>query len=203
MPGSAHVHGAAPSVRLRHPAAGHVLVKVGPGEHHVSADRRAAISTVLGSCVAACICDPEAGVGGLNHFMLPASHDGVWGQASASLRYGNFAMEQLINDLLLHGAQRARLQVKLFGGARMAHDSGGIGERNARFAEAYLAAEGLVPLVRELGGTQARRVIYIPVGGRAFSSVLPHALQAVALQEVRFGRTLRRQHFSGTVELFE
>jgi len=158
------------------PTGGRSVVKIGPGELHVSCNPDDAIATVLGSCVAACICDRVAGVGGMNHFMLPTSDTGAWGKGDGSLRYGNFAMDQLIEAILQRGGRRDRLEVKLFGGAHLGHDPGVVGSRNARFAVDYLAREGLHLLVGELGGVCARRVLYLPVVGRAFVAELrePH-----------------------------
>jgi chemotaxis protein CheD len=131
------------------------------GDHCVSSDPDASMSTVLGSCVAACLYDPVRGVGGMNHFLL-ADGDGA-----EAMRYGAYAMEVLINDLLKLGASRERLQAKLFGGAKMMERLNDIGADNARFARRFLATEG-IPIVGEsLGGRRARRVEFWPVGGRA------------------------------------
>jgi chemotaxis protein CheD len=175
------------------PCKGKRIVKVGPGEHHVTDLPEVAIATVLGSCVAACICDPVVGVGGLNHFMLPESIVGTWGQATASLRYGNFAMQRLINDILMRGGQRSRLEIKLFGGGTLAQDYGRIGERNADFVESYLRAEGLVPLVRQLRGQRARRVLYYAVSGRALMQELPDQDPQAGVSEGHLGATLQRR----------
>ena len=113
------------------PRHGRDVVKLAPGDHVISGAPDTLLLTVLGSCVAACIRDPLAGVGGMNHFMLPESPDGRWGRAAYSLRYGNFAMEQLINGILRQGGRRERLEVKIFGGARIGPDTSAIGERNA------------------------------------------------------------------------
>lgn len=194
---------------MKGPVHGHLpcfarsVVKVGPGEHHVTDGPDVAISTILGSCVAACIRDPVARVGGLNHFMLPQSTDGVWGKAAASLRYGNFAMERLINDILARGGHRSRLEIKLFGGARLAQDHGAIGPRNADYVEAYLRAEGMVPLVRQLRGTRARRVVYMPATGRSFMRELPGESVRIAAAELRFGRALPGLMKAGTIEVFD
>ena len=87
-------------------------IKIGPGEHYVTQQKGVTIVTVLGSCVAACIRDPLAGVGGMNHFMLPESDTGVWGGISANMRYGNHAMEELINDIMRQGGQRNGSKLK-------------------------------------------------------------------------------------------
>lgn len=185
------------------PWKGRKLVRLGPGEFGVTSDPDTVFMTVLGSCVAACICDPLAGVGGLNHFMLPESTDGKWGQAAFSLRYGNFAMERLINSILSRGGRRERLEVKVFGGGRIGLDSSGIGERNVRYIERYLEVEGMVPRSREVRGNRARRIAYIPAMGQAFMSVLPSFPASFAAEEASFGSTLTRQPCSGDIELFE
>ena len=90
------------------------VVRVLPGEHYVVKNGKdEMIVTILGSCVAACIRDPLTGIGGMNHFMLPESNTGNWGSVSATMRYGNFAMETLINDILKTGCPKSRLEVKL------------------------------------------------------------------------------------------
>lgn len=133
------------------------------GEYRVSADPALAYTTVLGSCVATCLHDPLAKVGGLNHFLLPGSKDG----AHESLSYGVHSMELLINALLKRGAARDRLEAKLFGGAKMMNALSDIGGQNARFAREFLIREG-IPLVGEsLGGDRARRIQFWPASGRA------------------------------------
>ncbi len=142
-------------------ASGQNRVLVVQGDHRVSADPETALITVLGSCVAACLYDPLRGVGGMNHFLL-ADGDG-----EEAMRYGAYAMEVLINDLLKMGASRERLQAKLFGGARIMDRLNDIGAENVIFARRFLSTEG-IPLVGEsLGGRRARRVEFWPVGGRA------------------------------------
>ena len=90
-------------------------VHVGQGEHYVTADPTVMLTTILGSCVAMCLRDPVAGVGGMNHFLLP---EGSGSGPEAGRRYGAYAMEVLINDCLKRGARRDRLEAKLFGGER-------------------------------------------------------------------------------------
>jgi len=128
---------------------GGVAAKVLPGEYLVTGND-VALVTLLGSCVAACLRDPVAGVGGINHFMLP---EGGAGAASDSARYGGYAMEMLTNELLKRGARRERLEAKVFGGGNVlrgftAGIAGTVGERNARFVKDYLAREG-IPIVAE------------------------------------------------------
>lgn len=137
------------------------------GEYLVTDDRNAAISTILGSCVSACIRDPVAGVGGMNHFLLPGEDSGRQG-----LQYGAYAMELLINGLLQRGARRDRLEAKLFGGARMLSGLTDIGRQNGVFAERFLQDEGIRYLGGSLGGDQARRIQFWPVSGRARQQLL-------------------------------
>ena len=126
------------------------------GEFRVADHPDAVLTTVLGSCVAACMRDPVAGLGGMNHFLLPGEQDvDAVGDAQ---RYGAHAMELLVNALLARGAQRGRLEVKLFGGARMLKGLTDVGAANAAFAEGYLRREGLAYSGGSLRGDQARRV---------------------------------------------
>lgn len=128
------------------------------GEFAVIDDPNVVLTTVLGSCVAACIRDPEAGVGGMNHFLLPEGE-------GDQVRYGAWAMEMLINGLLGKGARRERLQAKLFGGAKLFDSLNDVGQANARFAERFLRDEG-IPLVNaSTGGVRARRIEFWPVDG--------------------------------------
>lgn len=137
---------------------------VGQGEHHVSSDRDVVLTTVLGSCVAACLCDPLAGVGGMNHFLLP---EGAGAGTDAGRRYGAYAMELLINDLLKAGARRERLEAKLFGGGRMFDSLRDVGLANADFAERFLKDEGIRVVSGSLRGMGGRRLHYWPATGRA------------------------------------
>ena len=189
--------------RYRDPEFGATVVKVLPGRHYVTDNREEMLVTVLGSCVAACIRDPAVGVGGMNHFMLPESANGAWGDDSASLRYGNFAMEKLINDILKRGGQRGRLEVKLFGGGRVLKSSISVGDRNAAFVESYLKAEDVPVAARDLLGDNARRVHYFPVTGKVFVKHLHSSeTHTVAGSESSYSVTLRSQPVSGSVELF-
>ncbi|MDR3511497.1 MAG: chemotaxis protein CheD [Caulobacteraceae bacterium] len=136
------------------------------GEHAVSTDQDAILTTVLGSCVAACMHDPQAGVGGMNHFLLPEDTGGS-AVGDESMRYGAYAMEMLINDLMKLGARRERLQAKLFGGARLFDTLGDIGAANAAFARRFLELEGIAVTGGSLGGLSARRIEFWPASGRA------------------------------------
>lgn len=133
------------------------------GGNAVSAEADVCLTTILGSCVAACLWDPVAGVGGMNHFLLPSAPDG----ASTDKRYGVQAMELLINALLARGASRDRLRAKVFGGGRMNTGMADIGGRNAAFVRKFLKDEDIAIEGESLGGDGARRVQFWPVSGRA------------------------------------
>jgi chemotaxis protein CheD len=137
------------------------------GECLVVDDPDALISTILGSCVAACIRDPKAGVGGMNHFLLPGEDTEREGR-----QYGAYLMELLINGLLARGGRRERLEAKLFGGGRMLSGMTDIGRQNAAFAERFLRDEGIRYAGGSVGGDQARRIQYWPVSGRARQHLL-------------------------------
>jgi chemotaxis protein CheD len=184
-----------------------IAVKVFPGEHYVtSADEM--LVTVLGSCVSACIRDPYAGVGGMNHFMLPESGGGEpdcpdWGTASSGMRYGNVAMERLINDILTRGGLRHRLEIKVFGGGNVLKGNSDIGHRNATFVEDYLAAEALPTAASHLRGQLPRRVHYFPQTGRVMLLELRRTEdKTVVEQETRYQSKLRSDPVAGSVELF-
>lgn len=120
------------------------------------------LSTVLGSCIAACLFDPDRGIGGMNHFLLPDA-----GRNDGDIRFAAAAMERLVNALLRRGATRAGLRAKLFGGARMMPGLPDIGGRNARAAQRFLAAEGIPCLAADTGGSTARRLRFQPATGAA------------------------------------
>jgi len=179
-----------------------VFIKVDPGDYVVTRKPEHVLVTVLGSCIAACLNDPFAGIGGMNHFMLPSSTHGAWSGATASLRFGNFAMERLINDILRGGGHRNRLQAKLFGGASMV-GGGKVGASNVDFVLSYLQAEGIEIVGGDLHGQHARRVHYEAVSGRALMRSLPREDQAVARTETSLAAALERQKLEGDVELFD
>lgn len=141
-------------------------VKIGPGEHHVTQRHGDMIITVLGSCVSACMRDPVARVGGMNHYMLPSSGDGLWDGGPPSMRFGSVAMQQLVDDVVAAGGQRERLEVKLVGGARMFDYDVDVGELNCRFGLDFLRGMKITPVSTDLRGTVARSVHYMPYDGR-------------------------------------
>jgi chemotaxis protein CheD len=189
----------------RHPGHdGHeTRVRINPGGHYVTSRGREMLVTVLGSCVAACIRDPFAKIGGMNHFMLPQSDNGAWGIASASLRFGNFAMERLINDILSNGGSRQNLEIKVFGGASIIGNGAQVGLRNADFVETYLREEGLPIAAANLRGAHARCIHYFPHNGLVRMLEMPLVEPDVARIETNYVARLGMEPVAGSIELFE
>lgn len=183
---------------------GRTIAKILPGEYYVTTGQEV-LATVLGSCVAACIRDVKLGIGGMNHFLLPASGaDGArWGGSlGRATRYGAAAMEQLINDILKYGGSWERLEVKIFGGSKVLARMRDIGESNIRFVREYLAREGLSPVAADVGGSSPRHLQYFPHTGKALVRRLA-ALQDtdVAQREHAYLRALQRQPVAGEMDL--
>jgi chemotaxis protein CheD len=145
------------------------------GEFFVASERNIMVTTILGSCVAACIRDPLAGVGGINHFLLPGTTSRA--KTAEAERMGVHLMELLVNGLLKAGARRDRLEAKLFGGTQTVHAHSDIGKHNVEFAERFLRDEGIAYIGGSTGGVQGRRIQYWPVSGRARQIMLTGAPQ--------------------------
>ena len=184
------------------------MVKILPGEYYVSQGGEA-ISTVLGSCVSACVRDAARGIGGMNHFMLPedaamGSNDWLDPSVGLATRYGSYAMESLINDLLKLGAARERLEIKLFGGGRILAAMTDVGGRNIDFIRHYMTLEGYRVAAEDLGGTQPRKLVYFPASGRArLRKLRPVENRIISHHEQLYLASLGRQAVGGDVELFE
>jgi chemotaxis protein CheD len=178
-------------------------VKILPGEYFAT-DRDMALVTVLGSCVAACVRDPVAGVGGMNHFMLP--NDDALHPTSRSARYGAYAMEVLINKLMRMGAKRDRLEAKVFGGGAVVPGLTqiNIGEANANFAIEYLRNERIAVSADDLMGTQPRKVYFFPRTGKALVRMLRTMRNNTILErEQSYSLRLKQLPSGGDIELFK
>jgi len=183
---------------------GKYVAKILPGECYVTTNDEL-VATVLGSCVSACIRDKVFGIGGMNHFMLPASRNndrqGSW--LSEANRYGNFAMEHLINEILKHGGERRNLEVKLFGGGKVVGNMSDVGKRNIEFVLDYLQTESLGVSSQDLGDVFPRKVIYFPKTGRVKMKKLKTMHNdTIVKREVDYLDSLKQQPVSGDVELF-
>jgi len=179
------------------------VIKVFSGEFYVSTQPGEMMVTILGSCVAACVRDPVAHVSGMNHFLLPDTQ----GQDGATLRYGAFAMEQLINEILKKGGMKSRLEVKVFGGGNVIRSSALIGDKNSVFVRRYLAEEGIKIAKEDLGGTYPRRVHYYPDTGKVMIRHLRREedLTLINKEENAYKHEIEDRNEKGTegeVELF-
>lgn len=151
--------------RMRDARFPYEIAAILPGEFFVSREPMI-VYTVLGSCIAACIRDPVVGVGGMNHFMLPEPKDGAGDSWGESTRYGSYAMESLINEILKRGGLKSRLEVKLFGAGKIYEGKIDVGARNAEWVLAFLKTEGMTPVKTDLGDVFPRKVYYFTDSGR-------------------------------------
>lgn len=178
-----------------------LATKILPGEYYAMA-KAGLVVTVLGSCVAACIRDPATGIGGMNHFLLPESGAAEQGR---SARYGAFAMELLINELLSMGAQRSRLEAKVFGGGNVIAGmvTNDVGRRNAEFVDEYLAREGIKVVARDLMGTLPRKVYFFPDTGQVLVKKLREVKNdTIVVRERSLRAEIAKEATYGGVELF-
>jgi chemotaxis protein CheD len=182
--------------------------KILPGEFYVTRLNEI-IVTVLGSCVSACIRDPIAGIGGMNHFMLP-SGDKLWAGLPENLdplmfsRYGNFAMERMINTILKHGGSREHLEIKIFGGGSVLDLAVDIGLQNIRFVKEYIRTEKLTLLAEDVGDRYPRKVYYFPESGKVRVMRLRTLHNNTIIdREVIYREEIESREIVGKVELFE
>ena len=184
-----------------------IAAKILPGEYYVTQENEL-IATVLGSCVSACIRDKESGIGGMNHFMLPETNadklkkdgDAIVGIAT---RYGNYAMEHLINTILSNGGKRKNLEVKVFGGGKIISALTDVGMKNIDFVLSYIDQEGLKLLAHDLGDIYPRKIIYFPQTGRVgMKKIQDLHNDTIAQRERQYFNSLKNAPVEGEVELF-
>jgi chemotaxis protein CheD len=180
--------------------------KILPGELYVTRDADELITTVLGSCVSACIRDNRLGIGGMNHFMLPLKMEGgsdAW--MDQATRYGSYAMEQLINEILKAGGSKRNLEMKLTGGGRViaGANTADIGQRNIEFVMEFAEIEGIQVISQDLGDIFPRKVIYYPASGRLRVKRLRSMHNDTLFQrEELYVKELQTEPVEGDVELF-
>jgi chemotaxis protein CheD len=178
--------------------------KIMPGEYFYTA-KDMLIVTVLGSCVAACIRDRVSGVGGMNHFMLPEGGGDPDSPVSTSMRYGSYAMEILINDLLKAGARRENLEAKVFGGGNVLRGfiSINVGERNAQFVRAYLETENIRIVAEDLNDVHPRKVYFFPRTGKVLvKKLIQMNNNTIVNREQDYASRLQTSTVAGDIELF-
>ena len=190
------------------PACARWSAKILPGEYFVTRNDEA-ITTVLGSCISACMRDPSLRIGGMNHFMLPADNStgkSSWieGPGGLATRYGSYAMESLINELMKLGARRDRMEVKLFGGGKILSSMTDVGKKNIEFAKGFLSLEGFRIAAEDVGDMCPRRVVYFPTTGVVMLKRL-RALDVVeiAQRETNYMTSLTNKKSDDDVELFD
>ncbi|MBI1395798.1 MAG: chemoreceptor glutamine deamidase CheD [Betaproteobacteria bacterium] len=180
-------------------------VKVLPGEYFVSR-KEILMVTTLGSCIAACIRDRVHGIGGINHFMLPETGSDSVAPASAPARYGSYAMELLINELIKNGARRSNLEAKIFGGGNVIENMTvtKVGARNATFALKYLETEGIPVVAKDVLGSFPRKVYFFSDTGRTLIKKLRGMRNdTLIVRETDYAKRISRvKEVSGEVELF-
>lgn len=192
--------------RMRDSRFPHEIASILPGEYFVSREPMV-VYTVLGSCISACVRDPIAGVGGMNHFMLPAPTEHQTGDAwgGESTRYGSFAMEQLINGILKRGGQKDRLEVKLFGAGKIYEGNIDVGARNTEWVLNYVKTERLSVVGRDLGDVYPRKIYYFTDSGRVLMKRIQRIKnQTIYERENEYQNRLRQEHVqqSDDVTLF-
>jgi chemotaxis protein CheD len=179
-------------------------VKLLPGEYYVT-DKDMLLVTVLGSCVAACIRDSQSGIGGMNHFMLPENGLDANAPVNSSARYGIYAMEILINQLLKLGACRSNLEAKVFGGGNVLDGLtvANVGQRNADFVLEFLATEQIRVVAQDLVDIYPRKVYFFPRSSQVLVKKLRKVhSNTVSEREQEYGKRLRQSNLGGDVELF-
>ncbi len=178
--------------------------KISPGEYYFT-DKEMMIVTVLGSCVSACIRDTVLGIGGMNHFMLPDGAKDQDNPISESMRYGNYAMEVLINQLIRSGARRENLEAKIFGGGNVLRSftTNMVGDRNAAFVKTYLKAEGISVTSEDLLDIYPRKVYYFPKTGKVMVKKLKQLNNyTLVKREEAYSSKLKTSDVGGEVDLF-
>ncbi|HEX4052180.1 MAG TPA: hypothetical protein VHY19_15025 [Steroidobacteraceae bacterium] len=162
-----------------------------PGDYYIGAPGEV-LGTLLGSCVAACIRDARLAIGGMNHFMLPTQQgEGLYDAAGSTwpaTRFGDVAMECLIDELLRRGGRRENLEVKLVGGGKVLDALSDVGARNIQFAREYVRSCGLSLLGEDLGDRYPRKVLYDPASGAVRVKRLPRSGQHQLAEQVRYKR---------------
>lgn len=166
------------------------------------------IATVLGSCVSACVRDSERGIGGMNHFLLPLHKGEAWSEKltvnNQATRYGNFAMEHMINDVLKFGGRKDNLEFKVFGGSRVINNLGDIGNSNIRFVLNYLEVEGFNVSAQDVGGINPRKVLFYPMTGKVrVKKIKDLHNDTIVRRETEFMHNLEKpEAVTGEIEMF-
>ena len=201
LPGFEHIN------RFWNRVHGIFMAKILPGEFYVTKNTEL-IATTLGSCVSACIWDEKVGIGGMNHFMLPMTDQEAaqvtWGNiASDATRYGNYAMEHLVNEMLKNGAIRRNLKAKVFGGGKVLQQANNVGAKNADFVLLYLHQENIELVAQDLGDNFPRKVLFDPITGKVKVKKLKVLHNdTIISRERNYQKTIDQEPVEGDIELF-
>ena len=179
------------------------VVKISPGDYYIT-DQNEIITTVLGSCISACIRDTRMKIGGMNHFMIPVkcphtSHP----EQDMDTRYGTYAMEHLINDIYKYGGSRKNLEIKLFGAGNVLVGSGDVGAKNIKFVQDFMRVEGYKIASQNLGGDYPRKINYCPITGKVrMKKLAPTRLAEIQSQERKLQKQVETTPVAGEIDLF-
>ncbi len=208
MPGQAETHTSqleGPMVRRFHSKLKRPMIIIQPSEYYVT-EQDEIIATILGSCVSVCLKDETNGIGGMNHFMLPGDFSVDQDFQSQNARYGMYAMELLIGDIIKRGGDRSNLTAKVFGGGHVlpavAPTKDSVPSTNLKFIRSFLAMEGIKVLKSDVGGTCGRKVLYLPASGRVLLKRLLRPTDKVASRDRRYRSRLAREMDKEDLTLF-
>ena len=180
------------------------MVSVFQGDFYTSANPNETITTVLGSCIAVCIRDPDIRFGGMNHFLLPQALGKEAVSNQNQLRYGSYSIERLINVVMSHGGRRDRMEVKIFGGSNLQSGPISIGSHNADFVERYFETEGIQVVAKDLRGNSPRRLRYNPCSGKVLvKRASDRDAQSIFAQEKLMSSSKLNETQFGQVELYK
>ncbi len=179
------------------------VVKISPGDCYIT-DQDEVITTVLGSCISACIRDVRMGIGGMNHFMIPIKCPHTSNpEQDMDMRYGTYAMERLINDIYKYGGMRKNLEIKLFGAGNVLAGSGNVGEKNIKFVRDFIHIEGYKITSENLGGDNPRKINYSPMTGRVMMKKLAAtSISEIQMQEKVLQNKVENNIIAGEIDLF-
>ena len=179
------------------------VAKILPGEYYVTTAGEL-IGTVLGSCVSACVRDPVSGIGGMNHFMLPTRSKSQIELLSDAFRYGNYAMEHLINDVMKLSGTRQHLEFKVFGGGNVVRGLSSVGAKNVEFVRKYLEMESFRIVSEDLGGNYPRKLLYDPRSGKVMMRKIQNLHNdTLVRREERYRDEISQAPVAGEVDLFD
>lgn len=196
LPGFEHIH------RYVDRSNKFIAAKILPGEYYVTKEKEV-ITTVLGSCISVCVFDPKLCIGGMNHFMLPSGSN--LDLLSESFRYGDVAMERLVNDILRNGGDKDRLIFKAFGGGQIIKNMTSIGQRNITFLHKFMTMEGYRLSASDLGGPYPRKIMFFPLEGKVKVKRLEHMHNdTIVARENRYESELsKHEEVTGDIDLFD